>query len=31
MNNSVTMGIRPMEWDTWIEVRSPPPKDTYPN
>ena len=19
-NNSVTMGIRPMEWDTWIEV-----------
>jgi hypothetical protein len=20
--NSVTMGIRPMEWDTWIEVRA---------
>ena len=31
-NNSVTMGIRPMEWDTWIEVRivffSSPPEET---
>jgi len=23
------MGIRPMEWDSWIEVRSLPPKDTH--